>query len=122
MKLETIQKNHNLNEVHTVDKVGPGGAHHHYTIKEAKNSESKANFHCEIKFQKGPRNEDESIHGVIDSDLLEIVRDRLKSFQNGPFANVYNEEALPHVENALFYMNLRVEERARRNVLGKYKK
>lgn len=122
MKLETIQKIHNLNEVHTVDEVGPGGAHHHYMIKEAKDNESKANFRCEIKFQKGPRNEDESIRGVIDSDLLEIVRDRLRSFQNGPFANVYNEEALRHVENALFYMNLRVEERVRRNVLGKYKK
>lgn len=122
MKLETIQKIHNLNEVHTVDEVGPGGAHHHYMIKEVKDNESKANFHCEIKFQKGARNEDENIHGVIDSDLLEIVRDRLRSFQNGPFANVYNEEALRHVENALFYMNLRVEERVRRNVLGKYKK
>ena len=53
MKLETIQKIHNLNEVHTVDEVGPGGAHHHYMIKEAKDNESKANFHCEIKFQKG---------------------------------------------------------------------
>lgn len=122
MKLKTIQEIENLNEVHTIDKPGPGGAHHHYMIKEAKNNKSNSDFHCEIKFQKGPRKEDSSIHGVTDSDLLEIVRDRLKCFQLGSYANVYNEEALRHIENALFYMNLRVRDRVRRNVLGTYKK
>lgn len=71
-----------------------------------------------IQFQKGPRKESDSVHGVIDGDLLEIVRDRLKSFQNGPFASEYNAEALEHVEAAPDALNRRVEDRIARNVLG----
>ena len=69
--------------------------------------------------QCGSRKEENSIHGVIDSDLLEIVRDRLKSFQAGPFASEYNAKALEHVEEALMWLNRRVEDRIERNVLGK---
>ena len=79
-------------------------------------------FDFYIDFQCGPRKEENSQNGVIDSDLLEIVRDRLKSFQAGPFASVYNEEALYHVEEALFFLNKRVEDRIQRNVLGTYNK
>ena len=58
--------------------------------------------------QKGPRKEKDSIHGVIDSDLLEIVRDRLKSFQSGPFSSRENACALTHIEEALMWLNRRV--------------
>lgn len=51
-------------------------------------------------------------------DLLEIVMDRLKSFQYGPFTSHYNEHALKHIEEALYCMNARVEDRIERNVLG----
>lgn len=72
----------------------------------------------EIKFQKGPRNADDSIGGVLDVDLLEIVRDRLIHFQNGEFATRENACALTHIEEALMWMNKRVEDRAERGVLG----
>lgn len=72
--------------------------------------------------QKGPRKEKDSIHGVIDSDLLEIVRDRLKSFQSGPFSSRENACALTHIEEALMWLNRRVEDRIERNVLGKNEK
>lgn len=75
-----------------------------------------------IQFQKGLRNEPTSQHGVLDSDLLEVVRDRLKAFQCGEFATEYNEQALKHVEEALNWLNKRVEDRITRNVLGSYKK
>lgn len=55
-------------------------------------------------------------------DLLEIVMDRLKSFQYGPFTSHYNEHALKHIEEALYCMNARVEDRIERNVLGTKKK
>ena len=71
-----------------------------------------------IQFQCGPRKDPDSIHGWLDTDLLEIVRDRLKDFQNGPFATDDNAKALEHIEIALMYMNKRVEERAARGVLG----
>lgn len=75
-----------------------------------------------IEFQKGPRNSPDSRHGVLDSDLLEIVRDRLKAFQAGPYATRENACALTHIEEALMWMNRRVEDRIERNVLGTMEK
>ena len=100
---------------------GPGGAHHHYIVYHA-NDPERDETRTEIKFQKGPRNDDASIGGVLDCDLLEIVRDRLKSFQAGEFATRENACALTHIEEALMWMNKRVEDRAERNVLGTMEK
>lgn len=75
-----------------------------------------------IKFQKGPRKEATSQHGVLDTDLLEIVRHRLQCFQAGEFATRENAIALTHIEEALLWMNKRVEDRIERNVLGTYNK
>ena len=71
-----------------------------------------------IHFQDGARKLPDSKHGVLDTDLLEIVRHRLQCFQQGEFYSEYNAEALEHVELALMYMNRRVEDRIERNVLG----
>lgn len=120
-KLETIQTKENLNYVFAADEIGPGGANHKYHIT-LNNCEDAANNVVVIQMQKGPRKEHDSISGVIDSDLLEIVRDRLKSFQEGPFSSEYNEEALKGVEIALNALNKRVEDRIARNVLGENKK
>ena len=119
-KLETIQTKEKLNNVYAVDQAGPGGANHKYEI--AMNDGDKECPICEIQLQCGPRKEADSLHGVIDTDLLEIVRDRLKAFQEGPFASQYNDAALNHIECALNWMNKRVEDRIARNVLGTYEK
>lgn len=71
-----------------------------------------------IDFQFGGRNEQDHVDGVLDSDLLEIVRDRLIGFQSGEFACDENEHVLYHVEEALMWLNRRIEDRAKRNVLG----
>lgn len=120
-ELSTIQKREKLNSVIAVDEVGPGGANHHYVIQyELYPVGEPKEIHklIEIQFQNGARKEEKSIHGVIDSDLLEIVRDRLKAFQAGPFATRENACALTHIEEALMWMNRRVEDRIERNVLG----
>ncbi len=57
---------------------------------------------------------------MLDCDLLEIVRDRLKCFQEGDYRCRENAIALTHIEEALLWMNKRVEDRAERNVLGTY--
>ena len=75
-----------------------------------------------VDFQKGPRNDPESRQGVLDCDLLEIVRDRLKGFQNGPMATRENACALTHIEEALMWLNKRVEDRIERGVLGTMEK
>lgn len=123
MELSTIQKREKLNFINAVDEVGPGGANHKYLIQSySMDGQGNADVYETIKFQKGARNEEGSIHGVIDSDLLEIVRDRLKSFQNGPFSSRENAVALTHIEEALMWMNRRVEDRIERNVLGRNEK
>lgn len=119
-ELSTIQKREKLNRVFAVGEKGPGGAYHQYlVVSDVGLHEPKEQ---EIEFQKGPRNESASVQGVIDSDLLEIVRDRLKSFQSGSYASRENACALTHIEEALMWMNRRVEDRIERQVLGTYQK
>lgn len=118
--LDTVQKKEKLNVVLATDEVGNGGAHHKYLVVADKHLAQPKEF--EINFQKGPRNEEGSTHGVLDQDLLEIVKDRLTGFQEGPFASEYNAKALYHLNKALEAMNQRVEDRIKRNVLGTYKK
>lgn len=75
-----------------------------------------------IVFQHGPRKLSASTDGVLDSDLLEIVLDRLKEFNKGEFATRENAIAITHIEEALLWMNKRVEDRAERGVLGTLEK
>ena len=116
-ELSTIQKREKLNDVYAVDEKGNGGANHVYEIYNSPSDNIKHSL-CKIQFQNGARKEENSIHGVLDTDLLEIVRDRLKSFQEGQFATRENAIALTHIEEALMWMNRRVEDRIERNVLG----
>ena len=113
-KLITIQKREKLNEVCPMGQKGPGGAYHEYAVVSATTQEILA----AVEFQKGPRNTPESRHGVIDEDLLEMVRDRLKAFQSGGYACEENQHALIHIEEALMWLNRRKEERLERGVLG----
>lgn len=131
-KLNPIQKIENLNDVFAIDEPGPGGAHHHYGVVKLNTgriSEEDGTFRTRpenllvtIQMQEGPRKDPDAIHGVLDCDLLEIVRDRLTAFQSGPYACRENACALTHIEEALMWMNRRVEERATRGVLGTYQK
>ena len=117
-ELSTIQKREKLNKVFATDEKSCGNANHEYCIKIDNTGEKD----IMISFQKGPRKDENSVQGVIDTDLLEIVRDRLIGFQSGDFATEYNAKALEHIEIALMYMNRRVEDRIERNVLGTYNK
>lgn len=127
-KLSTIQKRENLNVVYRTGEPGPGGAYHDYDIHYADpNPSHPYGPHPEealacIEFQRGPRKDPDARHGVLDTDLLEIVRDRLKAFQDGPYACRENACALTHIEEALMWMNRRVEDRIERQVLGTMEK
>ena len=127
-QLNTIQKRNRLNDVYRVDAPGVGGASHTYVIVKSGalpicNEKGTIDFEeadvvGEIAFQHGPRNVPESVHGVLDTDLLEIVRDRLVAFNKGEFATRENSMAITKIEEALLWMNKRVEDRAERGVLG----
>ena len=117
-KLVTIQKRGKLNEVFAAGDGGPGGAFHDYEVCANESGELIA----VIQFQKGARKDPAARHGVIDSDLIEMVRDRLKAFNKGEFATRENACAITHLEEALMWMNRRVEDRLERDVLGTYEK
>lgn len=124
MKLRTIQKHNRLNSIWSIDSIGPGGAHHQYVV--CKRIDEQNHVLQEIDFQKGPRNEstpvDMDVDGVLDVDLLEIVRDRLTSFQAGDFRCRENACALTHIEEALMWLNRRMEDRDEREGLGTMEK
>ena len=123
--VNTIQKFGKLNDVYVVDEVGNGGANHNYLIQYELfpvGGEVEVHEVARIQFQNGPRKSEEAIHGVLDTDLLEIVRHRLQGFQKGEFATRENAVALTHIEEALLWMNKRVEDRIERNILGTYSK
>ena len=119
-KLSTIQRRENLNEVYRACEPGPGGACHEYEITHSGSGPSSetvipAQY---IHFQKGPRSSPASVNGVTDQDLLEIVRDRLTAFQGGSMACRENACALTHIEEALMWLNKRIEDHIERGVLG----
>ena len=120
-KLTTIQKHEKLNNIYAVDEKGNGGANHIYEIRPVDDNPDIIGEHhilATIEFQNGARKLPDSISGVIDTDLLEIVRDRLKGFQSGEFSSRENACAITHIEEALMWLNRRVEDRIERNVLG----
>lgn len=116
--LNTIQKREKLNTVYTADEPGNGGANHEYVVSFIDGYPINDEDGILLRFQNGARKEENSVRGVLDTDLLEIARDRLKSFQAGPFATRENACALTHIEEALMWMNRRVEDRIEREVLG----
>lgn len=117
-QLSTIQTRANLNTVWVKDDAHPvNNGHHAYSIMLGDDSKR-----VDINFQNGARNIPDSERGVLDVDLLEIVRHRLQSFQAGPYECIENARALMAVEDALLWLNKRVEDRLNREVLGTNKK
>ena len=114
----TIQREDNLNTVVYEDIAGPGNGRHYYEIHKGASNEMLA----KIQFQCGPRKEEGSTAGVLDADLLEIVRHRLQCFQKGEYSTRENACALTHIEEALMWLNKRKEDRKARGVLGTYQK
>ena len=108
--------------------TGNTGAHHLYQVckhNTGRISEEDGTFRTRpenmvltVQMQYGGRNAAGSISGAVDADLLEIVRDRLRDFQAGPYSCRENACALTHIEEALMWLNRRVEDRITRGVLG----
>lgn len=91
------------------DEPGPGGAHHAYRIEGYNYTKNPA---CSawivpgdrvdgvtLLFQNGPINE-VGVNGLTHEALIVILIDRLTCFQQGPYANEFNERALESLMNA----------------------
>lgn len=114
-----------MDEPHPVN-----GAHHEYLLwRSLEGNEIHPDVRDEcpdgydktvgyVHFQNGPRNVEGSVPGTLDSALLAIVRDRLESFQAGPFACDENAGALRFIEEAMDAFKRRAQARAARGVLG----
>lgn len=115
---DRIQETDNMNKVYFIAEKGPGGGYHDYMVLNGRTGFLLA----DIVFQKGPRKDEKSVQGVLDSDLLEIVRHRLRAFCQGDMPDEHTEGALNAVELALAYLAKRTEERKKRGVLGTMEK
>lgn len=111
---DRIQQEDNLNKVYFLEEKGPGDGYHEYMILNWRTGD----ILLRVRFQKGPRKETGSVTGVLDTDLLEIVRHRLKAFSKGAMADENSGKALLCVEGALGFLRRRAEDRKLRGVLG----
>ena len=102
--------------VYAIDDPGMGGACHEYHIIRKDSS----NTVTSIKFQKGPVKESIA-NGCFNEDLIAVVIDRLRGFQDGDFPCRENALALTKLEEALHWLDSRTQDRQRRGVEGKFK-
>lgn len=91
----------------------PGGAQNHYLIGVGADCEMMSGgaqvLGC-ISFQDGNPQE-VGLNGVTLEAVLAVCADRLELFQDGPYANLYNAEALLGIERALEALKDRTRER-----------
>lgn len=113
--------------IKVLDQPGSGGANHLYEIagfnptSNPSEGFTAGEGYAHILFQNGPILE-VGVNGVTHETLLEIVADRLRSFQAGPFASKANACALTHIEEAQHWLHSRTLERMRRGVEGTHQK
>lgn len=112
-----------------VDEPGSGGANHAYFIGGSdidfdsnpgidtmmEYAEHRDGY--SLLFQNGPIAE-AGVNGVTHEALLEILCDRLRGFQSGPYACADNAEALACMEQAQTALQRRTKERMARGVEG----
>jgi hypothetical protein len=115
-------------KIEVTDEPGSGGANHRYVVSGFETGTNAAlsdeNFEPKSKtvilFQNGPIPE-AGVNGLTHEALLAIIADRLRGFQNGPFACKANACALTHIEEAQHWLQQRTIERMRRGVEGTHK-
>lgn len=90
-----------------------GGAYHDYVISNSATHDTLAVIH----FQEGGIKQ-VGVNGVSEAALLEIVADRLRGFQAGPYGDRNNSIAITKIEEALHRIHDRTRERQRRQVEG----
>lgn len=111
------------------DEPGHGGANHRYEVtgfdtngnaSAIDSTGYKSSFSKTIiLFQNGPIGEaGVGVNGVTHEVLLEILADRLRGFQSGPYACRANADALQHIEEAQAILQARTKERMSRGVEG----
>lgn len=94
---------------------GPGNAPTCYDVQFGQYTPTAGMLR--IEFQRGNPARD-GANGVTNEVLMEVVADRLRAFQAGPFACRENALALTKIEEALHWLDARMSERTARGVEG----
>lgn len=118
--MKNVVQENEFTTVVALDEKGSGGARHIYAVDNNSicvGDETPERYAC-ISFQKGAIKEN-GINGCTNEDLLAVVVDRLKCFQDGDFKCRENAVALTHIETALLWLNKRTLDRKRRGVEGR---
>ncbi|MCH5199006.1 MAG: hypothetical protein J1E34_08880 [Oscillospiraceae bacterium] len=106
-KLRPIDNRDTLNEVVRTGKPDKNGAYHTYVIQRALYPVGESAYTkilAEIRFQQGMPGAEIYEDGVIECNLLEIVRDRLISLKQVSFGAREIEKSLTHIEEALMWL------------------
>ena len=82
--------------------------HHDFQIKRTSDDTTLTKIH----FQQGALDE-KGPNGILNEDLLMMIIDRVESFQSSKLKCRENENALQHLYEALFWLNLRNARRAK---------
>lgn len=106
-----VNPSNDLIEIEVVDAPGAGGACHEYDVVLPNGKSTR------ISFQNGPIAES-GVNGLTHEVLLEILADRLRAFQKGPFACRENALALTKIEEAQHWLHFRTRTRMARGVEG----
>lgn len=106
-------------DIIVTDEPGAGGANHVYECHWADPADNTglSSRQVSLHFQNGPIAEN-GVNGITQEVLLEIVADRLRSFQAGPFSSRENAVALTHIETAQLWLHKRTLDRMARCVEG----
>lgn len=75
-----------------------------------------------IQFQRGPFDDPSSTEGTLGAAVVAALIDHYQGFQGGPLADRNTALAITKLQEALFWLRNRADERAARGVLGSMSK
>lgn len=104
-----------INRVYAEAKSESNGSYNRFTVEE------KGDLVEVIQFMSGPLNDPKRIPGVANEDVLIMVLQRLRGFQETKFKCDTNQEAIEHIDQALQALYRRTRERRDRGVEGTHK-
>jgi hypothetical protein len=109
----------------------PGNSSHHryefYSVAEPLSDSDVPAYYADdskvypvarIQFQRGPFDAEGSTPGTLSAAVLAALIDHHQGFQGGPLASRENALVITKLQEALFWMRERADDRARRAVLG----
>lgn len=109
-------------KIAVLDEPGSGGACHRYEISGYRSASNPSRVEMDanttvVLFQNGPIAE-VGVNGVTHEALLAILVDRMRGFQEGPYACRENALALTKLEEAQHWLQKRTRDRMARGVEG----